>query len=175
MKLRILFILIFVLAALPLTQVHGQSCVQINGGDNPLPLGGRAPIPWDKLDGYWSDHNIERYFYRIEVLSVFKDGSRTVSVDVLDDTMSHTIATGVGFVRAGSWDLWARAKGDGIDMKVRIQSFFLKGSTDLSKRVLRASVQDMSPDSDKCLNRHVLFKIDELEPWFQLNTTQSKW
>jgi hypothetical protein len=143
---------------------QAQTCAKISGGDSPFPLGGKAPIPWDKLEGYWTDHEGEQYFYRIEVLDIFKDGSRNVSVDVLDESMLEIIATGVGFVRSGSWDLWARAKGDGIDLKIRIQSFYPKGSTDLNKRVLRASVQDMKPEADKCLNRHLLRKIDELEP-----------
>lgn len=152
--------LAFLSTALFVPMVHAQACAKIaGGGDTPNPLGGRAPIPWERISGYWLDQDGNQFFYRMEIIEEFKDGSRNVVVEVLDEQMTEVFASGVGFVRAGSWDLWARVKGDDIDFKIRIQAFFPKGSSNLSRRILRASVKDMNPGSGNCLNRHILRKV----------------
>lgn len=131
-------------------------------GGMPFPLGGKAPLPWSKMDGYWTDWNGQKYFYRIEVLEVYKDGSRTVSVALLNEATSTVLGSGLGFVRANSKDLWARVIGSEMDVKFRLQSFYPKNSTDLTKRALVASLQDMRADNTPIV-KHMLVKVDSLE------------
>lgn len=169
----LVLIIAFLSTALFVPFVQAQTCAKIaGGGDTPNPLGGRAPIPWERISGYWLDQDGNQFFYRMEIVEEFEDGSRNVVVEVLDEQMTEVLASGVGFVRAGSWDLWARVKGDELDLKIRIQAFFPKGSTNLNRRLLRASVKDMNPSKKACVNRHILRKVQG--PELQSGAMQAK-
>lgn len=140
----------------------GNSCVNPLGGGMPFPLGQKAPLPWESIDGYWSEFDGLEYFYRIEVLEVYKDNSRTVSVSLMNESGFEVVATGLGFVRANAMDLWARVKGTNIDLKIRLQAFYPKDSLDMSRRALVASLKDMQTQN-ACMVRHMLRKVDTLE------------
>lgn len=159
----IVFVLALVVATPSILKAN-TSCSGTQEIDPPFPLGARAPIPWNEIDGYWTDYVGTKYFYRIEVQDVFEDESRSIRVEVMDgESMSQIVGSGLGFVRANSWDLWARVKGLNFDAKIRILAFFPKGSSDLNRRVLIASFKDMRDNAPKCLKRYVIRKVDVLE------------
>lgn len=142
---------------------YAQNCFTTKDIDTPFPLGAKAPIPWEEIDGYWNDYKGGKFQYRMEITDVLPDQSRYVKVDLLDETGAYIVATGVGFVRANSWDLWARIKGQEIDLKIRIQAFYEKNSTVPNRRMLVASIKDMAATNTPCLVRHALSKVDGLK------------
>ncbi len=132
-------------------------------GEAPFPLGSKAPLPWNMMDGYWKDWKGEAYFYRIEVVEVYKDGSRTVSVALININTNEVLASGLGFVRANNQDLWAHVTGPSTNLKFRLQSYFEeKDSTDMTKRALVVSLKDMNAKPSTELIRHQLFKVNSL-------------
>lgn len=166
MKRVLLFstMLWLIVLSIPLAAIAAdKSCGNTLETDPPFPLGARAPIPWNEIEGYWADYDGTKYFYRIEVQDIFEDESRSVRVEVMDSDMSQIVGTGLGFVRANSWDLWARVKGLNFDAKIRILAFFPKGSSDPNRRILIASFRDLRTNAPKCLQRHVIRKVDALE------------
>lgn len=163
MRFLITLTLSLLMFAAVVPSLGNAQCIGTKDGGAPFPLGKKAPLPWDIMDGYWTDYTGQKFFYRIEVMEQFKDNSRTVSVSLMDETGTDIIGSGMGFVRSNSWDLWARVKGSEIDMKIRLQAFFPKNSTDMNSRALIATVKDMKASGPTCLVKHMLKKVDVLE------------